>query len=65
MELENQVYKFMIVKDARDFEFAYKRYFGEGKEFEARDVTRYLKVRKNPDGSAIIRFIGLGKEHGR
>jgi hypothetical protein len=53
MALENQVNKFMIVQEKRDFEFAYKKYFGDSKEFAARDVTRYLTAHTNPDGSKI------------
>jgi hypothetical protein len=53
MALENHVNKFMIVQEKGDFEIAYKKYFGDGTEFAARDVTRYLTTHTNPDGSKI------------
>jgi hypothetical protein len=42
MDLESHVNKFMIDQEKEGFEFAYKKYFGDDKEFAARDVTRYL-----------------------
>jgi hypothetical protein len=42
----------MNVQENQDFEFAYKKYFGDGTEFAARDVSRYLTA-QNADGTKI------------